>query len=269
VTRPARRARTAALAVFSALTLAGCGGGDDNDGDEKDAESSSTSSSSRASDADPLAGAEEVSADDFGDVLAQASAQASTANFEYYLSSSPRETVRGTGQLDYRAESPSASVTMKVNEERDLELILTEGTLYLREEAVSGKYLAYDREDSSVDRLRALIAPMELFADFDSKVTRALVDEVKVEDETMHHYVTTVDIEAVSPQLSAEELDASWPESVDYQWWFDASGNLRRVEAGFGARHGGFKYEFADWGTRVEVAAPPSSQVASAHVTGS
>jgi hypothetical protein len=267
VTRPARLARTAALAVLSALALAGCGGGGGGDGDERAAEPSPAPSSSHASDEDPLAGAEEVSADDFGDVLAQAVDQASTANFKYYLSTAPRETARGTGQLDYRAESPSAGVTMKLNEERDLELVLTDGTLYLLEVAGSGKYLAYDREDSSVDRLRALIAPMELFAEFDSLVTRAQVDEVKVEDEPMHHYVTTVDMEAVAPELSAEELDASWPESVDFQWWFDDKGDLRRVEAGFGARHGGFEYEFADWGTPVQITAPPPGQVTLAPVT--
>jgi hypothetical protein len=158
---------------------------------------------------------------------------------------------------------------MKLNEERDLELILSEGTLYLLEVARSGTYLEYDRINSSVDRLRALIAPMELFADFDRKVTRAMVDEVAVEDETMHHYVTTVDIEAVAPELSAEELDASWPESVDYQWWFDDHGDLRGVEASFGARHGGFRFEFSDWGTEVSIAPPPPSEVTPAQATNS
>ena len=55
---------------------------------------------------------------------------------------------------------------------------------------------------------------------------------------------------------------AGLPATVDYQLWFDGDGNFAKFSVDMGAT-GTSEGTFSDWGTKVDIQAPPASDVTS------
>ena len=75
------------------------------------------------------------------------------------------------------------------------------------------------------------------------------------------HYTAVIDTEALLEGLpEAATGAAGLPATVDYQLWFDSDGLVRKFSVDLGTT-GTSTGTFSDWGTKVDIAAPPAAEV--------
>ena len=83
-----------------------------------------------------------------------------------------------------------------------------------------------------------------------------------VDGETLDHYTATVDTKVLLEDLPTEAQGSSGlAPTVDYQMWFDQDGLIRKFSVDMGASVGTSEGTFDDWGTDVDIEAPPASEV--------
>lgn len=279
-----RRSSAAAVAVLALASLAACGGDDGGDDDASSESSESTSAdvtdaasddasddasdegSDDASDSaspdveDPgapdLNEGEEVEPSEFIERYAAALDQATTARL--VLSFGGENPVKGKGAADFTTTPPSMHLIMKdatIGQEQ--RMILVDGVMYLGLE--KKKYLAYDLNDPNsplgTDMINQL-DPSSMSDVFEEGMTASrFIGEEEKQGESMDHYRVAVD---AADFFSDTPAGAS---NVTFDIWFDDEGFLRVQEAGLGAGSGSVQLSYEDWGSPVDIKAPPESQV--------
>jgi hypothetical protein len=269
VTRTVRRSLAASAAALSLLALAGCGSDDDSStaSDQSSASSSPSSDAGAMStettdtEADTGSGAaqgEEISADEFSDILQKALDEATTANVE--LTSSMG--LSATGQIDYTSDSPAVRMKTDMAQTGSLETILVGDEVYLKGAMFGGgdKWVKVDLNDAS-SPLSGMTDQLDPASALE-KLKDGIQSAVYVgEEDGLDHYTATVDTKTMLGGTAAEGQGAAGlPDTVSYDLWFDGDGRFAKFSFDLGST-GKTEASFTDWGTDVDIAAPPAAEV--------
>lgn len=268
----------ASAAALSLLVLAGCGGGDDSADDSSQSSSStSTAASSPADDSSAesteestdeadsgVAEGTEISAEEFGGLVQSALDQATTSNVTVSSSTGGLE---GTGQIDYDADPAELKMSATSTDAGKLEMVLIGTTIYIKGDAFgTDKWVEISLDDPN-SPFAALGGQLDPAASLEKLVkgvqTATFVGEEDVDGESLEHYTATVDtatlLEDVLPPEAQGSIDL--PPTVDYQMYFDGDGFIRKFSVDMGATVGTSEGTFDDWGTEVDIEAPPASEI--------
>jgi hypothetical protein len=270
-----RRALAAAAATATLVALAGCGGDGDSAADESSTTSAASDSptptgSSAPSDAataesetagqDADGAGEEVSADEFAQLISAALDNATTAHATLDLGALGS----GEGDADYTTTPPELAMKMTMDAlGGDVEVRLVDGTMYLKSPTLGDMWISTSLDDpnsplgglgSSLDVKKQ----MELFAD---AVTAATFEGAEdVDGESLDHYTATVDTEKLLQSLpSAAAGQAALPDAMTQEWWFDDEGLIRKFSSDVAGTT--TTMTLSEWGEDVEIEAPPSAEV--------
>lgn len=287
MTRPVshrvRRPLAAGVATLALIALAGCGGKDEPSS-ASDTTSSSTSASSTPSDAaasgsasastsesasdsasagsgSAQAGAQ-LSADEFGKLVQGALDKATTAN----VTISSGTTLNATGQIDYTSDPASAKMTATIPQAGKLDMILLGKVIYMKGDVfgTGDKWVKLDLSDPN-NPMSALGDQLDPAASLGKLVdgiqSATYVGKEDVDGDSLDHYTAVIDTKALLKGLPAGAASsAGLPATVNYELWFDGDGFIRKFSVDMGAT-GTSTGTFSDWGTKVDIAAPPASEV--------
>lgn len=148
----------------------------------------------------------------------------------------------------------------------DMEIIVVDNAMYMKLAVMSDKFLKLDLDDpdnpvggSFTGQLdpRAQAEVME-----EGLQTATYVGQEEVEGETLDHYTAVVDSTAMLEQMEgAADVAGQLPETITYELWLTDEGLFRQMEIDMGAVAGEMRMRFVDWGTDVDIEAPPASEV--------
>ena len=281
MTRTVRRSLAASVAALSLLVLAGCGGGDDDSASDAGSGSSTSASASTSESAEASetpsesedagdsgqAAGEEISPEEFSKVIQTAIDDATTANVTISTGGAGGVGgIEGTGQIDYDADPAEVQMTATIAQAGDIDMILVGKKLYLKGAAFGGgdKWveIALDDPNSPLGAIGDQLDPAASLEKLTQGIqTATFVGEEDVDGDTLEHYTATVDTQVLLQDLPAEAQGTSGlPPTVDYDMWFDEDGLFRKFSVEMGSL-GTSEGTFDDWGTDVDIEAPPASEV--------
>lgn len=269
------RSRLAALALTVPLGLASltaCGGGDDGEATGE----GSGSAASQAPTTDAAGGGtgdeagqdagQEVDAQELTDLVVGAFERATTARLEMQLTAGGQD-IEASGEADYTTDPISMRLDLSgAGPAGDMTVVLVEDTMYIRLPARGEDFVRLDLDDpgnplggsfsTQLDpRAQARVIERGL-------VSATYVGQEEVRGESLDHYSALVDSAAM---LEGTDVDAGaagvLPDQVTYDLWFDAEGLYRQMSVDLGASAGEVLIRFDDWGTDVDIEAPPADQV--------
>ncbi|MCK5928507.1 MAG: hypothetical protein KAG80_09965 [Nocardioides sp.] len=268
------RTRLAALALTLPLGLAALTACEDDSsatGDTSSAGSdtgSGDSGDAGSSDVDlpDVAEGEEISAEELSALMISAFEKATTADLVMSMTAGGQD-IDVTGQADYTSDPVSMRMEMSgMGGTGDMEIIVVDNAMYMKLAAMSDTFLKLDLDDpdnpvggSFTGQLdpRAQAEVMEK-----GLQTATYVGQEEVEGETLDHYTAVVDSTAMLEQMEgAADVAGQLPETVTYELWLTDEGLFRLMEVDMGAVAGEVLMRFEDWGTDVDIEAPPASQV--------
>jgi hypothetical protein len=261
VTGSVRRALAASAATAALLTLAGCGGDDSADkAAEKPAASSSGTASEPATTESATTG-EAMSGEEFAGLLRAALDKATTAHLTMNLGGLGT----GEGDVDYATKPPNMAMVMTVQSlGGDVEIRMVDGTFYMKSATFGDQWVSVSLDDpnSPLGNLGSQLDPTAQFAAFADAVTAATNDGPEdVDGESLDHYTATIDTEKLVQQLPESVAGQSGlPDTLQQEWWFDDEGLIRKFSSDFGVA-GRIELSMSDWGSEVDIEAPPSDQV--------
>ena len=272
----ARRLGSAALVLTIGVGVSACS--DDSAAESASDSGSSDSSSDSSSDAGSADGSSEeseapaeLSAEDFYPEVMAAMQDAETFNFTT-VSSSAGQTQTMTGQARFSDDG----IEMKASSEgpQAMELVLLGQAMYMKspELGTGDKWLKIDLSDP--DSLFGMIGkatdPEVMFKALETPKKLELVGAEDVDGVATNHYRITVDptkyVEAMEfPAAMADML----PKELVTEMWVDADNLPRKfsqsmeIPAVGGGKPTNSTSEgtYSDFGTDVDIEAPPSSQV--------
>ena len=272
----ARRLGSAALVLTIGVGVSACS--DDSAAESASDSGSSDSSSDSSSDAGSADGSSEeseapaeLSAEDFYPEVMAAMQDAETFNFTT-VSSSAGQTQTMTGQARFSDDG----IEMKASSEgpQAMELVLLGQAMYMKspELGTGDKWLKIDLSDP--DSLFGMIGkatdPEVMFKALETPKKLELVGAEDVDGVATNHYRITVDptkyVEAMEfPAAMADML----PKELVTEMWVDADNLPRKfsqsmeIPAVGGGKPTSSTSEgtYSDFGTDVDIEAPPSSQV--------
>ena len=266
-----KRALTAGTAVLALTVLAGCGdNGDSGDDDPSPAAAASSATSDanatpseESSTPAPRVAGEPVDPEDFLEIYQASVEQATSANVTMKQTASGLE---GNGAIDLASDPVAMRMTATLASMGELELRLVDNVMYMKFPMLGDKFIAFDLDDPS-NPLGSTFGDMvdpgamiEAFADGIESVSYA--GEEDVEGESMDHYTVVSDPSAMLEDMEVPEgtppLDL--PETQKIDVWFDGDGFFRRVVTDLGPL-GTTTLTYDDWGTDVDVEAPPSDEI--------
>ena len=238
---------------------AGSGTGSGDSGDSGDAGSSDV-------DLPDVAEGEEISAEELSALMISAFEKATTADLVMSMTAGGQD-IDVTGQADYTSDPVSMRMEMSgMGGTGDMEIIVVENAMYMKLAVMSDKFLKLDLDDpdnpvggSFTGQLdpRAQAEVME-----QGLQTATYVGQEEVEGETLDHYTAVVDSTAMLEQMEgAADVAGQLPETITYELWLTDEGLFRLMEVDMGAVAGEVLMRFEDWGTDVDIEAPPASQV--------
>lgn len=261
--------RTAAAAVLPlALTGLGACGGDTESAEESSA--SAQLEQEGGEEVDDLEAGDEVPTDEFVAMMSDFVDEATTARTTMSLDSAGAR-MSGDGVVDYASEPASMRMSMEADVFGDepLEMVLVDNVMYMKMPQTGDKYVSFDLDDpdspfgtmmaDSMDPSKQL----EVLQEGIEGVTFA--GEEDVDGESMERYSAVVDPGAVLEGMQGTEGQQDVPESMmpqelAYDLWFDDEGRMRRMTSDMGAL-GSIEMTLDDWGTEVDIQAPPADQV--------
>lgn len=261
--------RTAAAAVLPlALTGLGACGGDTESAEESSA--SAQLEQEGGEEVDDLEAGDEVPTDEFVAMMSDFVDEATTARTTMSLDSAGAR-MSGDGVVDYASEPASMRMSMEADVFGDepLEMVLVDNVMYMKMPQTGDKYVSFDLDDpdspfgtmmaESMDPSKQL----EVLQEGIEGVTFA--GEEDVDGESMERYSAVVDPGAVLEGMQGTEGQQDVPESMmpqelAYDLWFDDEGRMRRMTSDMGAL-GSIEMTLDDWGTEVDIQAPPADQV--------
>ena len=268
---PLRRALAAAAATVTILALAGCGGDDDKAADKSSATSSASSSASDSSapadaatgdgteESDAAGSGEEISADEFAGLLKDALDKATTTHVTMDLGAIGS----GEGDADYTKSPPELAMKMTMDAlGGDVEVRLVDGTMYMKSAAFGDKWVSTALDDpnsplGAIGTQLDVTKQIELFAD---SVTAATHDGAEdVDGESLDHYTATIDTKTLLQSMPSQAAGQAVPASMTQEWWFDDEGLIRKFSSDFAGA--ATVMTLSDWGSDVDIEAPPSSEV--------
>ncbi|MEN8708226.1 MAG: hypothetical protein ABF306_19000 [Nocardioides marinisabuli] len=264
--------RTAAAAVLPlALTgLAACGGDDEAENAE-DTSASAQIEDEADDEADEEAGdleaGDTVPNQEFVDLMTSSFEDSTTARTTMTSETAGVE-VRAEGVVDYTSGTPAVQMTMTSAEMGDepIEMIMVDNVIYMQVPDLGGKYLSMDLDEPGNP-----LGPMMTDSMDPSKQAEMMeaglesvtfVGEEDVDGESMERYTAVVDPSATLRDMEGlEDLPQDMlPEEMSYDVWFDDEGHMRRMVVEMGDL-GATDMRMDDWGTEVDIEAPPAKQV--------
>lgn len=265
------RTRLAALALTLPLGLAALTACEDDTSASTDASvGSGTGDSGDAGDSGgelpDVAEGEEISAEELSALMIAAFEKATTADLVMSMTAGGQD-IDVTGQADYTSDPVSMRMEMSgMGGTGDMEIIVVDNAMYMKLAVMSDKFLKLDLDDpdnpvggSFTGQLdpRAQAEVME-----EGLQTATYVGQEEVEGETLDHYTAVVDSTAMLEQMEgAADVAGQLPETITYELWLTDEGLFRQMEIDMGAVAGEMRMRFVDWGTDVDIEAPPASEV--------
>jgi hypothetical protein len=253
-----RRALAATTATAALFALAGCGDATDSKAAAKPAASPSASASNEPT---PTAGSgQSITGDQFAALLKTALDKATTAHVTMDLGGLGS----GHGDADYTTTPPELAMTLTMQAlGGDVEIRLVDGKLYLKGSTFGDKWVSIPTDDPS-SPLGALGGNFDLskqLETFGAAVTEATDDGPEdVDGESLEHYTTKLDPKKMVASVpGASSSGAQLPDQLTAEWWFDGDGLIRKFSGDFGGT--AIALTLSDWGTNVDIAAPPSDEV--------
>lgn len=264
------RTRLAALALTLPLGLAALTACEDDSsaaGDDTSSAGSQTDGSDDSgAEAPDVAEGEELSAEEFSALMVAAFEKATTADLVMSMTAGGQD-IDVTGQADYTSDPVSMRMEMTgMGGTGDMEIIVVDNAMYMKLAVMSDKFLKLDLDDpdnpvggSFTGQLdpRAQAEVMEA-----GLQTATYVGQEEIEGETLDHYTAVVDSAAMLDQMEgAADVAGQLPETITYELWLTEDGLYRQMEIDMGAVAGEVLMRFEDWGTDVDIEAPPADEV--------
>ncbi len=262
MTRPAlvRRSLAAAVLPLALGSLSACGGSDDG---ASAADPSSTSSSSAAP-GGPEAGST-VAPADFVDRFRGAFDDVTTAHTTV-KTRLMGQSITGEGDLDYTGDSPAATMTMSGGAfgSGGLEVRLVDNVMYMNLGPMTqGKFVKLDLDDPTNPMGESMAQNMDPSRAMDALESALQKVTYVGADDNGDHYAVTVDTGAMLKGMGQDVPDsAQVPGTMSYDVWFDGEGRFSRMVMDMGSM-GTTEMTLSDYGTDVQIEAPPADQVTS------
>lgn len=260
------RTRLAVAALTLPLGLAALSACSGEDTEPTSAEGETASSSPAApAEVDPDAG-EEVSAEEFGALMIAAFDRATTATLTMEMTAGGQD-IEVTGEADYTTDPMSMSMDMSgMGGVGDMQMVMVDNVMYIKLLARSEKFIKVDLDDPANPVGDSFTGQLDPRAQAEviqeGLVSATYVGEEEVDGVALDHYSAVVDSSAVLDQLDAGPAAAgALPEEITYDLWFDADGFYRQMSVDMGAAAGEVLIRFDDWGTDVDIEAPPADEV--------
>ena len=277
----ARRLGSVALVGALTLTAAGCGsdGNDSTSSSESTTGADSDSSDSSDTDSDSAeAELEELGADEFYEEVFGALREAETFTLE-----STSETAGTTTTMSGEARYGSDSIEMHVTSTgaQAMEMIMMGDMLYMKSAdlGVGDKWLEIDINDPSsmMSMLGKSTDPEAMFKSMDKPKKLELLGEEEVDGVATNHYRITMDPKQYMEAMEfPAEMAQFMPKEIVSEMWVDADDLPRKFSqttetpaVGGGqpttSTTEGF---YRDFGTDVDIEAPPASEISDEKIPG-
>ncbi len=270
------RTRLATIALTVPLGLAaltGCGG-DDSADEAAPAGSGSSAGAEEGTDAEDdgdaeevsVAAGEEISAEEFTDLMVSAFEKATTADITMEMTAGGQE-IESVGQADYRTQPPSMRMEMSgMGGMGEMTMIMVDNVIYMRVAQMDDKFIKLDLDDPANPMGDSFTNQLDPRAQAEvieaGLVSATYVGEEEVGGEDLDRYTAVVDSEAMFEQMELDPAAAgALPEEVTYDLWFDDEGRFAQMVVDMGATAGEVAMRFENWGTDVDIEAPPASEV--------
>lgn len=268
------RTRLATLALTVPLGLAAltaCGGDDaaedaapagSSTGAEEEADLEDDGDAEEVS----VAAGEEISAEEFTDLMVAAYDRATTADITMEMTAGGQE-IESVGQADYRTQPPSMRMEMSgMGGMGEMTMIMVDNVIYMRIAQVDDMFIKLDLDDPANPMGDTFTNQLDPRAQAEvieaGLVSATYVGEEEVGGEDLDRYTAVVDSEAMFEQMELDPAAAgALPEEVTYDLWFDDEGRFAQMVVDMGATSGEVVMRFENWGTDVDIEAPPASQV--------
>ena len=265
------RTRLAALALTLPLGLAALTACEDDASTAGDASTSTGSTSGSDADgsdveAPEVSEGEELSAEEFGALMVAAFEKATTADLVMSMTAGGQD-IEVTGQADYSSDPVSMRMEMSgMGGTGDMEIIVVDNAMYMKLAAMRDMFLKLDLDDPDNPVGGSFTGQLDPRAQAEvieeGLQTATYVGQEEVDGETLDHYTAVVDSQAMLEQLEgAADMAGQMPETVTYELWLTEDGLYRQMEIDMGAVAGEMLMRFEDWGTDVDIEAPPADQV--------
>ncbi|MBU2073798.1 MAG: LppX_LprAFG lipoprotein [Actinobacteria bacterium] len=265
------RTRLAALALTLPLGLAALTACEDDSSAAGDATASTGSTSGAdaggsGAEVPDVSEGEELSAEEFGALMVAAFEKATTADLVMSMTAGGQD-IEVTGQADYSSDPVSMRMEMTgMGGTGDMEIIVVDNAMYMKLAVMSDKFLKLDLDDPDNPVGGSFTGQLDPRAQAEvieqGLQTATYVGQEEVDGETLDHYTAVVDSQAMLEQLEgAGDVAGQLPETVTYELWLTEDGLYRQMEIDMGAVAGEMLMRFEDWGTDVDIEAPPASQV--------
>ena len=270
------RTRLATIALTVPLGLAaltGCGG-DDSADEAAPAGSGSSAGAEEGTDAEDdgdaeevsVAAGEEISAEEFTDLMVSAFEKATTADITMEMTAGGQE-IESVGQADYRTQPPSMRMEMSgMGGMGEMTMIMVDNVIYMRVAQMDDKFIKLDLDDPANPMGDSFTNQLDPRAQAEvieaGLVSATYVGEEELGGEDLDRYTAVVDSEAMFEQMELDPAAAgALPEEVTYDLWFDDEGRFAQMVVDMGATAGEVAMRFENWGTDVDIEAPPASEV--------
>lgn len=270
VHRPLAVAATATLL----LALTSCSDEGGSASDEPSISESSDASEPDEGD-DPAAGSEVDPADFVADM--KAGLEASTTAQMTMEMGIPGGGMDVEGQVDYTTDPVSMAMTMKnaMMGDQAMDLRLVDGIMYMNMGSLSnGKFIEFDLSDPDslppgMENLQQQMDPLAAFEQFEPALKEVtFVGDEDVEGEELQHYAIVVDTSKMD-SLSGMPAGAELPPEVEYDLFFDEEFRPRQMDMTLDIEPKvDMLVKFFDWGSPVDITAPPADQTVDASQMG-
>lgn len=270
--RPIARRTASAFAAASLLSLGLVGCGDDKDpGSAEDKEGTSAFGGIDEGDT--------VEAAEFVDTIAAGMEASTTATLTMTMTMGGEEgAITAEGAIDYTTDPPETAMTMDIDaggEKMSADIRNVDGAIYMSMDELSedGKFFKIDPDEPSflsllgLDQMVKQSDPLGSVEQLEPAIESVkYAGEEEVDGRDLHHYELTVDlakyIEATEGEVPAEPSD-EMPDAVTYDVWLDDEDRLGQVQLEFEMEGQELTMTMVadDWGSDVEIEAPPADQV--------
>lgn len=274
---PRLRLSVAAVLLPLSLGLVACGG-DDKDAADPAASASGTtagteaSPSASASDAgdtsDTEASGTPITADEVAAIYAKAFDGATSAKLSMTGGISG-QTFTATGEGDYTSGDPALSLTMDMAAAGlgSVDMRLLDRSIYMKFDGTNGKWVVFDLGDptgplASMGNIMEQFDPRSGLATLKKAfITGSYVGEEDVAGQPTKKYTFTLDTLASIGDLPGmtPQVRKQLPKTSDQTVWIGEDGRIAKVVSGFSGQEVTITY--SDWGTDVDITAPPKNEV--------
>lgn len=270
------RTRLATIALTVPLGLAaltGCGGDDAAEdaapagsGARAGAEDETGAGEDGDTEEVSVAAGEEISAEDFTDLMVAAFDEATTADITMEMTAGGQE-IEAVGQADYRTQPPSMRMEMSgMGGMGEMTMVMVDNVIYMRIAQMDDKFIKLDLDDPANPMGDTFTNQLDPRAQAEiieaGLVSATYVGEESVEGEDLDRYTAVVDSAAMFEQMQLDPAAAgALPEEITYDLWFDDEGRFAQMVVDMGATAGEVVMRFENWGTEVDIEAPPAGQV--------